>query len=135
MPQRDNRRPTMTQREIDRLKELHAKATGGEWRVEDCNVVAGHRAKDIICSSGRNGTNEAWVREGRDNIAFIAAAHNALPRLIAEVEEARRHLCIMVSNCECPIREPGMHRQYCEEARRFLGETDGGDAQNEARHE
>ena len=65
----------LTDAELDRLEELHVAATPGVWRPEGADVSA-----DIgdVCYDADDIDAET-----------IAAAHNALPALLAEVREHR----------------------------------------------
>lgn len=69
--------------DLDHLEKLHAAATQGEWRIdEDGNLVVDRasRKKSYVADC-------AWA-EDPDGL-YIAATHNALPALIAEVRALR----------------------------------------------
>jgi len=112
------------QAELNRWKQLCAKATEGPWRREDLSVMAG---RDVIASNGRGGTDREWIEKGDRNMDFISAARTALPRLIAEVEEARK---ILSDHCRCaedwPVdgAAPTSAFDIYERAHRFLGEEE-----------
>lgn len=88
----------MTKIDIAALRELHGKATPGEWTTEepsyetpnmwlvtdDCTME--HIAKFEAWDDGSDGLER--IRDiDRHNIAFIAAAHNVLPALLDRIEE------------------------------------------------
>ena len=76
----------MTPALIERLKELHAKATPGPWVVKgDCGVHGpddehGYQTMVIYDEGGHN----------RDDALCIATLHNALPDLLAELSSLRQ---------------------------------------------
>lgn len=69
---------------LARLEAVHAAATQGEWALlrdkYETRVVAG----DNVMADGWRG------KDGEDNAAAIAAAHNAMPRLLELAKEALR---------------------------------------------
>ena len=82
--------------DLDELDRLEKAATPGEWdEIGDRQCV--------IVTSSVLPTHVAWCSSAgldptprdRANAAFIAAARNALPGLIAELREARRMHAIM----------------------------------------
>jgi len=64
--------------DLDALEKLHAASTQGEWRV---NYLSN---KWILLPTNTEGDDNRI-----DNAEFVAAAHNALPALIAELRELR----------------------------------------------
>lgn len=74
----------MTAQEIARLRELHAAATAGEWvrtpygvETDDEKTISEYGAK-------------IFEYEADDDADFACAAHNALPALLDELEQARQ---------------------------------------------
>jgi len=77
----------MTQAELERLKELEAKATKGEW--SSCGMLPAN-GEAHICSEADTVDHEILgMYISHNNAAFIAAARNALPELIKEIEQLR----------------------------------------------
>lgn len=75
----------MTKIDIVALRELHAKATPGEWtytvNAEGTRwILDSYAAHAIACGAGYEPINLT-------NATFIAAAHNALPALLDRIEE------------------------------------------------
>lgn len=71
--------PTLTQKEIDSLRELYEQTTRGEWDAHGNGIHRGTGA--VAITSGENHEIRAA------NARFIAAAHNAFPSLLATLEE------------------------------------------------
>lgn len=75
------------------LKALLAAATKGEWEQIPGTGGIVERPRGLII--------DCWPRfqnddAGRNNAAFIVAAHNALPGLIAEVERLREAASLLL---------------------------------------
>jgi hypothetical protein len=64
------------------IMDLHTKATGGNW------MAATARSSIVGCPvvSAPEGRAIASTHQGVDDAAFIAAAHSAIPALVAEIE-------------------------------------------------
>lgn len=78
----------MNRPDIEGLKALAEKATGGEWRVEIDNVFAGPNDRSVyVADCEPLGGPVDGTPRGRANAAFIAAARQAVPELIAYIEE------------------------------------------------
>lgn len=79
--------PTFPRAERDALRELHAKATPGEIKLPECDWL-----ESVICKGTGIACNGGCKHTA--NAEFVAAAHNALPRLLdalcaAEAENKR----------------------------------------------
>lgn len=77
----------MTDEELQTLIDLEAKATPGEWRqhvIEKDRVAAD-------CGTLLEATRYSSLTRGQmaDNAAFVSAARNALPKLLAEIKMHR----------------------------------------------
>ena len=76
-----------------RLRELAEKATPGPWRKVVCNKEDGWS-----CVMGEHEAVTDGVQTGEmngDNADFIAAARNALPELLDEVERLRARVEVL----------------------------------------
>lgn len=88
----------MTADQIKELLALHGKATPAPWLADGDSVSAHHAAKDSRCqywiAEELNGNHCAGVDQGRpqDNAASIAAMHNALPELCADITAANARI-------------------------------------------
>ena len=74
----------MTHALIERLKELHAASTPGEWRYSPWHIEEGESA--VRAPDG-------WIiaiTESNANGEYIAGLHNALPDLLAELSRLRQ---------------------------------------------
>lgn len=71
----------LTDAEIAELRRLERKASAGPWDAER------RGAWDLACD-GKDG-GRCWVIPNGQNYHFIAAARNALPRLLDEVVRLR----------------------------------------------
>lgn len=93
----------MTNKDRDELKRLEAEATLGPWAFdeeiqwinrgdEDPEVHTGNF--DVSCEGGDTtiANVNGQIAEGKANAAFIAAARNAVPDLLAENERMRELL-------------------------------------------
>lgn len=97
---------TMTQAERDELRRLHAAASPGPWHAEPrysngcevCPRIVGQDRwiADVI------GAPYLGHKDTHPNAAYIVAACNALPQLLADVErlEAEAAICRRVANQE-----------------------------------
>lgn len=94
----------MTLEKINELERLYKQTTKGPWESETCNsrrkdeayetlkdpdgkTIADCCNSDLIeihrdCSDDELGTVHYWDETGRRNLAFIAAAHAAMPELL-----------------------------------------------------
>lgn len=78
--------------DLAELRRLHEAATKGEWRCFRYSVAsASLMVGDIVCQPPDDDCEQS-LEKWPHNAAFIAAAHNALPALLDELEAARR-LC------------------------------------------
>lgn len=84
--------------DLDKLEALHREATPGEWRavIEGTQPVCYYRA--LVCFSANTADggyvsvvtdDHLGVREHQANALFVAAVHEMVPGLIAELREAR----------------------------------------------
>lgn len=133
------------QAELDRWKQLCAKATEGPWTTsfpwlspemqEESKDDFWHFSvfidtKDTnkhlpVCMTAcMTAIEKSPERDSEADADFIAAARTALPRLIAEVEEGRQHLEIILpmAIAYAHISPVGNNCEMVEAARRFLGE-------------
>lgn len=94
----------MTDEELAELERLCAAATPGPWywnaEDEEMHTTVAVREewppgewydRTIVLDGVWWNTGDAGVRASESDIAFIAAARTALPRLIAEVRRLRGH--------------------------------------------
>lgn len=87
----------MTAQEIARLRELHAASTAGEWEPshnvdmpKDDNWASDNDKREGRGEGPNHVGTFSEVREkATADAAFIAAAHNAMPALLDELEQAR----------------------------------------------
>ena len=114
----------MTPALIERLKALHARSTPGPWVVKgDCGVHGptdehGNPTMVIYDEGGHN----------RDDALCIAAIHNALPDLLAELSRLRQlrealESLMGVQNGPPLIQNEGEWREAMSAAYAALGET------------
>lgn len=73
----DSRKP-LTEREIFELMDLELKATPGEWQAHDLGASVHAPDGNPLCRMLPAMMSTVW-----DNSVFIAAARNALPRLLS----------------------------------------------------
>ncbi len=112
----------LTPLDLAALRDLDERRTPGEWRASGKMVTADHGER------GDCPIAEVWCYIGTENAAYIAAACNALPRLLATVDAQAAALTPMP--CGHLPREmfPGPH-PYCdgchmwEEVERLTEET------------
>lgn len=72
--------------DLDKLEKLEKAATAGEWSAKNWRICALNPFAYILDIA----TNKAARnKQNADNAAFIAAARNALPALIAELRTLR----------------------------------------------
>lgn len=81
----------MTAPDITRLRALYEAATGGEWWLSGKSVVRAGAKYDDTWIGDVN-----W-RNRTANAAFITAAHNAFPALLAAAERLARYEAAMGS--------------------------------------
>lgn len=83
----------MTDAALGKLRELEKDATPGKW--EQFNAKAGQRSAIGVLGGGRNiriadvGDRQLSVEQINADAKFIAAARNAMPELLAEVDRLR----------------------------------------------
>ena len=113
-----------TQEEIARWKALAEAATAGPWEADTHGISGGSIScekpcgrRQVAASIGQAAMFDERADTGevlRANAAFIAAARDAVPRLIAEVERLREreaiaqrmsNLCFNLSQSECSFEE------------------------------
>lgn len=95
---------------VERLRELHALTTPGEWK-EDAyqdhwghgRLLLGHSGKGTyVChvvtdiSAKTRATTKKYQGVRFANLAFIAAAHNELPALLSEHDRQREEIVRLV---------------------------------------
>lgn len=73
----------LTDEEIERLKELLAKATPGPWRAERGNAGSEHPLFLIT------GTRGGRRMDSDEDVELIAESRNHLPAMLAEIEAKR----------------------------------------------
>lgn len=73
--------------DLDALHALCDRATPGPWRFDDCDRMVRNELAIVVCDVDC-GSQEADAADG----SFIAAARDALPKLIAEVRRLRLSL-------------------------------------------
>jgi hypothetical protein len=80
----------MSDLDLDALRRLHAASTQGEWVVQDgCSWrrIGAHGDGDVLCpTTARDGHPDLDGRNRDADLAFIVAAHAAVPGLIERVE-------------------------------------------------
>ena len=109
----------MTPALIEKLKELHAKAAPGPWVVQgDCGVHGpddehGYQTMVIYDEGGHN----------RDDALCIAALHNALPDLLAELSRLRQSEAELRAALEGVLRVADRATDEFDAARATLGES------------
>ena len=84
----------MNQTEIDELRRLHEAATPGDWEATGWEAGSHGHKHDTCCIAVKGSQtfltgNIPETPRRRATHKFIAAARNALPRLLAALEEAR----------------------------------------------
>jgi hypothetical protein len=97
----------VTTAELDAIEARAQAATEGPWATRDADRHMVRDAKDVVLYA------YGLEKGGYANAAFIAAARQDVPRLVAAVRELRA----VVEECEwasygCPVcghAEPGMH--------------------------
>lgn len=86
----------MTKAQRDELRRQWEAATKGEWKANTFLVVATeHERRSIyggkeICHTGCVSGSRGHHEEAIANAAFIAAAHNALPALLDQIDALER---------------------------------------------
>lgn len=108
----------LTPEEIATLVELERAATPGPWLRENGSLCV---------EDGRTPSGIGYEHSARD-AAFIVAARNLVPRLLAEREEMRRELktmtCMWNGLREELPRQRDAARAECEKLREALGEIE-----------
>ena len=91
--------------DLDELERLAKAATSGPWEVVDARVFLDDEDLEI-----RNGQHCIGFGSGEANAAYIVAACNAVPELIARVRELERQrealaflLAQFLPHAECPL--------------------------------
>lgn len=103
--------------DIERLQALYDASTPGEWEYESaeprnrescyaelitpCGTIADTANSSLILieEESDEGAMWYWDENGRKNFEFIAAAHNAMRQLLAEVRELRERVVQLTSQC------------------------------------
>ena len=104
---------------IERLKELHAKASPGPWHVQgDCGVHGptdkhGNSTMVIYDEGGHN----------RDDALCIAALHNAFPQIVAELSRLHQSEAELRAALEGVLRVADRATDEFDAARATLGES------------
>jgi hypothetical protein len=86
--------------DIEELERLHAESTPGNWRACTCGKCM------LVWATDEHGLlferDEDMPFVGRPaDAAFVAAAHNRFPGLLAELKAARRLLADFRDNYDC----------------------------------
>lgn len=106
---------------IQRLNELHAKATPGPWKVWDsCSFRRiTHKADgDVISGTVQQSDGHPDLDAKRDDLEFLCALRNAWPEIAAEIERLGR---------ERDAAKAALHDWFCDTCQqRYSGPPDHG---------
>lgn len=81
----------ITDEELAELRELEAKATPGEWEVHEVTDYDEVISRGMMVKGGRGiNRGEEFELFGEDDAALIVALRNALPSLLARIEQLER---------------------------------------------
>lgn len=101
---------------IDELKKLEAEATPAPWKigVNRPHLVFPNAKNEYALAKCEHFMNDGYY-PGEDNAAFIVAARNATPKLIAAIEVMEEKLNTIAKICcednlKCDGHEPGFTR-------------------------
>ena len=114
---------TVTDAELAHLKELEQKATPGPWEYDGVDILGTDGERHIVkipegLITIPSGDCKLWsgplIAEAVTNAKFIAAAREAVPKLIAEVERLRDELRIKSMETETHVWRDGRFQRRAE---------------------